>query len=67
MRRSSRLSSALLWAAAILAAAVSGAPAHYTLLILPVLAVMALLWPVESLPAKFSCSPRSPNEEGRCR
>ncbi len=61
------MSSALLWAAAILAAAICDAPAHYTLLILPVLAVMALMSSVKSLPATFSCNPRSPKEEGRCR
>jgi hypothetical protein len=47
MSRSRCLANAILWAAAILAAAVAGAPAFFTTILLPVLAAGSLLvtWP----------------------
>jgi hypothetical protein len=47
MSQSRYLANATLWAAAIIAAAIAGAPEFFTIILLPVLAVGALLvtWP----------------------
>jgi hypothetical protein len=54
MNRARFMSNALLWATAILAAAIAGAPTFFSTLILPVLAACALLitWPGSSKDAR---------------
>ncbi len=60
MRKSTILSNSLIWAAAILGAALAGAPEFFTIILLPVLASAALLTMRRGQPLE-ACAKRNRN------